>query len=105
METRDKRTDRKIERHKIEDGVEVCFCSSEGIYKPCEEFTRSKTYEHGYDYRCKECTRTRAHSIYGSFATIEKEQRDILNKFYRQVGYDPQSPIPIHEQFLIRHDL
>lgn len=105
MEKRDRRLEKKIDRYKVVDGQELCYCSSEGIFRPCNEFNRSKTYEHGFDYRCRECGRNNVHSLYGSFETIEKENRKILDEFYRTCGYDPSSPIPIHEQFLIRHDL
>lgn len=105
MEKRDGRSERKLTRIKIVDGETLCYCSSEGIFKPCDEFNRCKSYEHGFDYRCKKCNKLNVHSVNGSYNSIEKEQRKILNNFYRQVGYDPESPIPIHEQFLIRHDL
>lgn len=105
MEKRDGRTEKKIERYKIVDGEELCYCSSEGIFRPCNEFLKCSTYYHGYDYRCRLCAKNKQKSLHGQSVDLEKQYRKILNEFYKKCGYDPKSTIPIHEQFLIRHEL
>lgn len=105
MEKRDRRTETKLNRYKIEDGIELCFCSSHGEFLPCEEFTKSKTYDHGFEYRCRECYKNKVPSKYGFQQNKRNIEERALNDFLIQCGYDPTSLVPVHEQFLIKHDL
>lgn len=105
MEKRDGRSERKIVRVKEELGQKLCYCSAHKDFLPCEHFHKSKTYEHGFDYRCVDCIRNMRHANQDFKNKLVAKERVLLNAFYRNCGYDPESPIPIHEQFLIRHDL
>jgi hypothetical protein len=108
MEKRRRRGPKEIERLKLVDGKPLCWCSVHKDYLPCEEFTPSITYYHGYNFRCRSCD-LEIRSEKKRQKILERgpvyTEREILNNFYREIGYDPESPIPIHEQFLIRHDL
>ena len=105
MEKRDGRTYNKLTRYKVEDGEPLCFCSAHNDFLPCSEFNRAHYYDHGYDYRCKTCYKENKLSINRNQEKQREEERTVLNAFYRSAGYDPESPVPIHQQFLIRHDL
>lgn len=105
MEKRDRRTESKLTRYKVEDGKEWCFCSSHGEFLPCEQFTKSKTYEHGYEYRCRYCWKNSIPSKFGTHQIKQQMERNIVDNFLKQCGYDPTSPVPVYEQFLIKHDL
>jgi len=105
MEKRDGRTENRVNRYKVEDGEPLCFCSAHNDFLPCSEFNKSTGYQHGFDYRCRACYKLNKLSVNGHQGKQRKEERTLLNAFYRSAGYDPESPVPIHHQFLIRHDL
>jgi hypothetical protein len=105
MEGRRKPKKPRIQRLKIVDGESLCWCAQHQDYLPCEKFAASISYDNGYNYKCIECTTANRdeHKKKKNEGVIP--ERELLNLFYRQCGYDPTSPIPIHEQFVIRHEL
>lgn len=105
MDKRDAAIENKFTRFKVEEGEPLCFCSAHNDFLPCNEFIKSKGYVHGYDYRCKACQKLNKLSVSVLLDKQRKQERTLLNEFYRSAGYDPESPVPIHQQFLIRHDL
>lgn len=95
----------RIERLKIVDGVSLCWCAGHKDYLPCKEFAPSISWNNGYNYKCVVCTTAKLDERKQKKLEGVIPERELLNLFYRQCGYDPESPIPIHEQFLIRHEL
>lgn len=105
MEERGSRGPRPLQRYKVIDGQPWCFCSSHDEFFPCEQFTKSRTFEHGYEYRCKSCQYNQIPSKYSTRGISRQNELDIVKKFLVSCGYNPESTIPVHEQFLIKHDL
>jgi hypothetical protein len=100
METRDTTV---IERFKIENGVEMCFCSRHKDYSPCSDHTISRKNPHGYDYYCKQC-------LYSHRGRTKPQpqsefEKDSVNRVLISLGYDLNSSLSIHDQFLIKHNL
>ena len=89
-------------RYKIEDGVELCFCSQHDQFHPCDEFQRSKA-AHGYQYNCRVITK-----LHGENRGIEfskNQERIQAIEILKLLGYDTESEIPVHKQFEKKHDL
>ena len=82
----------------IVNGVEVKECSSCGEVYPITNFNRNKRNGDGYSYRCRACQGvTQTPEFY---KTTSREMLEAL-------GYntDPECPISVHKQFLMRHNL
>lgn len=90
----------KIERVKIEDGVQVCWCSREQLYKPCSNFTITKD-NHGFTYYCRDCLAEMKLPDYEPEIPIYV--RKGADKVLQKIGYKTNSEIPVHQQFLIKH--
>lgn len=95
----------EIDRHKIVDGVEYCLCSGHGYFLPCSEFGLAKKYHHGYNYRCKECAKNLTPAKWGHAQKKVENEKIELQRVLKVLGYDPTSTIPIHQQFILKHDL
>lgn len=93
----------EIERFIIENDVERCYCSFCKEYHDCSEFGINRAIKHGYSNTCKEGKRKQRNIMPKSEIDeyISNESKRIL----RECGYVPSSKIPIHEQFLLKHDL
>lgn len=92
----------KIERIIWEDDVQKCYCSKEEIYRPCSEFTVTKD-NHGFTYYCRDCLAKMKLPDYEPEIPIyvRKGADELLQK----IGYEINSDIPVHQQFLIKHQL
>ena len=102
MEARNKST---IERFRVVDGVEMCFCSAHHDFSPCSEHTRANHNPHSYDYKCRKCIREgRLSKLYPNSDQRETERIMTLH-ILKSIGYDTESSISIHEQFLTKHHL
>ncbi len=95
----------ELVRHKIIDGVEYCLCSSHGHFLPCTEFSNVNKYYHGYNYRCKDCAKNLTPAQWGSGQKKVENEKMGSQRLLMVLGYDPTSTIPIHQQFLLKHDL
>lgn len=101
----DQRNKSTIVRYKVEDGVELCYCSGHNDYLPCTEHTRANHNPHGYDYKCRKCIRERRTSkLYPNDEQRESE-RILTNQILKSIGYDPESHLSVHKQFLMKHHL
>ena len=87
------------------DGREWCYCSSHDGWLPCSEFGKVKKYTTGYNYRCKECALSKIPSKYNPRKTQTFNEENSVREILKIIGYNPDSQIPVHEQFLIKHDL
>lgn len=101
MDTGDSTT---IERLKIENGVEMCYCSRHNDYSPCTDHTISRKNPHGYDYCCKKCLYKRRSENKGYYEGTLNEQEEV-NRLLSNLGYDLNSSLSVHDQFLIKHNL
>lgn len=91
---------KKIEKVKFEDDIQVCWCSREQSYKPCSEFSKRNDGRE-YQYYCKDCYIYTQSKDYVPIPVeeVKKGSDELLTK----IGYDLQSPLSIHQQFLIKH--
>jgi hypothetical protein len=88
----------------IVDGVEWCLCSACGTKKICElNFYYDKRHNY-FTNVCRLCM------------NAQKRDKNYIPKYppgdilqskqvLRLIGYDPDSKIPVHEQFNLKHDL
>jgi hypothetical protein len=87
----------------IEEGEKKCFCKNCNVFHPCtEHFVNAKT-NNGYSYNCKATTKN-YYAPPQKFTQAEIVQKE-TNRILKSLGYDLSSPIPIHQQFLLKHDL
>ena len=95
-------------RYKVEDGVEFCWCSGHKEYLPCEGFganSRNKSGKHNY---CKECVRMNDRKQKGEpipFGTVNQFVENQKNNILKNLGYDLEGDVSIHQQFLKKHKL
>jgi hypothetical protein len=80
------------------DGVEMKQCNGCEQLLDITEFHKNKRNPDGFNYRCKAC------------ATITKTPQEHINssrEVLEAMGYDtdPNNPISVHKQFLMRHNL
>lgn len=85
-------------RSVIIDGVEVKECSSCGETYPITNFNKNKRNNDGYSYRCKACQ---------GITTTPEFYISTSREMLEAMGYDtdPNNPISVHKQFLMRHNL
>lgn len=88
----------------IENYVEKCWCRRCEEYHDCIHHEQDPRTPHGYRYFC-DATSKRAHGPGQSKEHVEAITRKYANEILRELGYDPDSTIPVYEQFLIKHDL
>lgn len=93
--------DKKI-RHKIEDGVEWCFCTQHEEFHPCSEFQKSNG-GHGYQYNCRVITKLQNENRGIEFS--RDYERVYAMEMLKKLGYDTDSEIPIYKQFEKKHQL
>lgn len=89
--------------HIIEDGVDKCFCSRCDEYHDCIEFHRDRRTPTGYAYNC--IATAKKYGVTQSQQTFLRETKEGSDVVLKALGFDPNSTIPVHEQFLIKHDL
>lgn len=93
---RSARSDRMI---RVE-GVNLCWCKMHGGYLPCDKFYLRPRTGTGYDYNCSECTKTKAYESRNKNKPDNTiDERTAAMNLLRSIGYDPDSDIPVHEQF------
>jgi hypothetical protein len=85
-------------RSVIIDGVEMKKCNCCEQLLNITNFNKNKRHADGYNYSCRSC--------FGKLKTPEKDintSREMLEA----MGYDtdPNNPISVHKQFLMRHNL
>jgi hypothetical protein len=82
----------------IIDGVEIKQCNGCNQLLDIINFNRNKRTPDGYNYRCKKCSHlSKTPEIY---ITTSREMLEAM-------GYDtdPNNPISVHKQFLMKHNL
>jgi hypothetical protein len=89
------------EKIKDIDGVKWCHCAKHDGFSPCDEFGKDNHSKHKYRSSCKICERMYNLNKEIPMGYVEKYSRIMLTS----MGYDVKSKIPIHEQFLIKHNL
>jgi len=80
--------------------TELCFCRREQIYKPCEEFQKRISRQGGYYNNCLLCD----YEVKSEGAS--KRDNNTINEtkeLLKTIGYNPDSGISIHQQFLKKH--
>jgi hypothetical protein len=93
----------KIERVIIEDGVQLCYCTLEKIYKPCTEFNTRNSESNGFQYYCKECCKITRGDDYNP--RIRPNESKLSKLILESIGYNTSSEITIHQQFIKKHSL
>lgn len=88
-------------RFKIQDGVDLCWCSRHKEYHPCTEFTQSEKI--GYQYNCAEINKSYSRDRYLGIGNPRDTQ--ITQELLSLIGYVTNTELTIHEQFLIKHNL
>lgn len=94
---------KKIERSIHQDGVEMCWCSYEQDYKPCDEFSARpfKEGEHRYQYYCRKCHAAIKRGELKPTASVYTIQS--ANELLEKIGYKIDSELTVHQQFLKKH--
>lgn len=92
----------KIDRVVFHNGVKMCWCSYEHQYKPCDEFSPRKE-QHGYQYYCRTCAAEISKN--GLVPNIPIYVREGANELLERIGYDLDSNLTIHQQFLQKHKI
>lgn len=85
-------------------GVDMCWCKRHEAYIECSKFYY-RYHNNMYEYECKECISERNRLFKLKNKEGKPTEKELKEIFLRACGYDPESKIPIHEQFLIKHDL
>jgi hypothetical protein len=91
------------QRHIIVEGLDKCFCSRCDEYHDCIEFHRDRRTPTGWSYNC--VATAKKYGVTESQQTFLRETKEGSDEVLKALGYDPTSPIPVHQQFLIKHDL
>ena len=88
------------------------------IEKPFEEFNKNKNSIDGHVYKCKTCLKQYTKDLRDGKRmskeekdelmrlgkiTLHETEREMTNQLLRSMGYEPDSLISIHEQFVVRH--
>lgn len=82
------------------EGVNLCWCKNHGGYLPCDKFYIRPRTGTGYDYNCADCTKIKSYESRRKNNPVNTEdERTIAHKILRNLGYDPDSDIPVHKQF------
>lgn len=89
----------------IENGIPHCYCSRCAQYHECSEFHRDRRTPNGYAYNCRATCKEYSKNFSNHNETKHENTIEGNNLILKALGYDPNSSIPIHEQFLIKHDL
>lgn len=105
MEIRNISGQTSLVRNKLIDGVELCFCSAHYDFLPCENFSKNKTYHHGFHYRCFECENLGIKSKWEPNIKKEESEKKTVQELLQHLGYDTLSNTPIYQQFLNKHNL
>lgn len=89
--------------YRIVDDIEFCYCVKCKEYHDCTEFGYDTRTPHGYSKTCEKMMKERLgfKSHFSQSQFNRKSADEILTK----LGYNLKSTIPVHEQFLIKHDL
>ena len=82
---------------------ELVWCSMEGEYKLSTEFDVSDNTEHGYMAYCKTCRIAYKEKHKDAGKIRINDDKVISYKILENLGYDFNSELTIHEQFLIKH--
>lgn len=82
---------------------ELVWCSAEGEYKLSSEFDVSENTEHGYMAYCKICRIAYKEKHKDAGKLRVNDDKIISYKILENLGYDFNSELTIHEQFLIKH--
>jgi len=91
-----------MEQYIVLDGIEYCYCKKCETTHFCAEHFKNKRSSHGYSLNCKSSTK----NYYKPPAIPKKQIVEIeCKKILKQLGFDPNSTIPVHEQFLIKHEI
>lgn len=93
----------KIERIIINNGVQFCYCTLEETYKPCTEFNTRNSESNGFQYYCKECCKLTRSDEY--IPRIRPNELKLSKLILESIGYNPNSEITIHQQFIKKHSL
>lgn len=84
------------------DGLKLCFCIGCQTFHPCSEHFKDKKNKTGYSSRCKLNKKKYSRPPKPSKAEFVNEESE---KMLSRLGYDTNSTIPIHQQFIIKHEL
>ena len=91
-----------IRRKRVdENGYWQDVCRSCGFWLYKNKFRGCIDYIDAYG-NCLMCSSCRASKAQ---TTLKNNMRQEANNLYRAMGYDPSSEIPIHIQFLTKHNL
>jgi hypothetical protein len=86
------------------DGELFCWCVKHNDYFPCEDFYKRDRTSTGYDYNCMTCIKEQAKKSREKHRAIPKEnEKQISDHILTRLGYDTQSDVPVHEQFLKKY--
>jgi hypothetical protein len=92
------------ERMIKQEGVSLCWCAMHKEYLPCDQFYIRERTGTGYDYNCMTCIKEQAKRSREKNRSIPKEnEKQISDHILTRLGYDTQSDIPVHEQFLKKY--
>ena len=93
----------KIERAIYQDGIKMCWCSYEGLYKPCSDFSPRpfQPGQHEYQYYCKKCA---ADIKRGDLKpNVSDNTIEGAHQLLESIGYKINSELTVHQQFLKKH--
>lgn len=90
---------------KLDEDTLLFWCRGCEDYLPFEEF-RQNGSEFGYSTKCFTCEAKRKEAPYRNTnpARLSKE-KIISNEILIKLGYDLESELSVHEQFLKKHNL
>lgn len=86
-----------------QDGQKKCYCTNCDTFHNCTEHFVTNKNKHGFSHSCKATTK----NYYAPVPQFTAEQiiKMESDRMLKNLGYDLTSPIPVYEQFLIKHDL
>lgn len=84
-----------------EDGVAKLLCKKCEEYSPLEDFPICEKCRYGRMYVCKECFNQKRRNE----RTPAVPNRDVVNEWFRNMGYEIGGEKSIHEQFMERVQL
>lgn len=87
---------------KFEDGIDKCWCRRCEVWHDCTQHYINRKSKTGYSYICKAKTKNYYKEPEVKAEVIVKMESE---RILKKLGYNLESSIPVHEQFLIKHDL
>lgn len=78
------------------------FCR---VVKPLDNFVKHKQCSDGRGNMCKDCYNQKKRDQRFDNRAVSKEDRQMVHDILTRLGYNLNSDIPVHQQFLIKHNL